>query len=132
MSMDTSRATHSTSEVATETGGLLAGFGIITAALFPFALPGLLLVVAPLALVALAGVVLALPIVLPLWLVRSLRRRLSARERAEPRRQPTAGAGSARAVRRGRAAPAAAPASESAAATEIAAVKPSVNACVEA
>jgi hypothetical protein len=88
--MDTSHTTPSTTEVATEAGGLLAGLGIITAALFPFALPGLLLVVVPLALVAVVVLVLAIPLLLPLWLVRSLRRRLSARRRAEPRRQPTA------------------------------------------
>jgi hypothetical protein len=60
--------------------GLLAGLGILTMALFPIALPGVLLfVVAPLALVAVAGVLLAIPLLLPLWLIRLVRRRSSAR-----------------------------------------------------
>jgi hypothetical protein len=51
---------------------VLVGFGILTMALFPLALPGLLLVVAPLLLVVAIGALLALPLVLPLWLVRSV------------------------------------------------------------
>jgi membrane protein implicated in regulation of membrane protease activity len=74
--MDTSRSTSSTTEIATEVSGLLAGLGILTTALFPFALPGLLLA-APLALVAVAGLLLAIPVVLPVWLVRVVRRRLA-------------------------------------------------------
>jgi hypothetical protein len=54
---------------------LLVGLGILTTALFPVALPGLLLfVVAPLALVAAAGLVLAIPLVLPLGLALALAR----------------------------------------------------------
>ena len=54
---------------------VLAGLGILTMALFPFALPGLLLfVAAPLILVAVVGVLLAIPLVVPLWLFRMLRR----------------------------------------------------------
>jgi hypothetical protein len=75
--MDTSRSTPRTSEIATEVNGLLAGLGILTTALFPFALPGLLLA-APLALLAVAGLILAIPVVLPLWLVRVVRRRVAA------------------------------------------------------
>jgi hypothetical protein len=60
---------------------LLAGVGILTVALFPLALPGLLLFVAPLLLVVAVGVLLALPLVLPLWLLRALRR-ASAHRRA--------------------------------------------------
>jgi hypothetical protein len=61
---------------------LLAGLGILTVTFFPFALPALLLVVAPLAVLALAGALLAMPVVVPLWLVRSLRRG-RARRRAD-------------------------------------------------
>ena len=54
---------------------LLVGLGILTTALFPVALPGLLLfVVAPLALVAAAGLVLAVPLLVPVALARALAR----------------------------------------------------------
>jgi membrane protein implicated in regulation of membrane protease activity len=80
--MNTPRRTPPSADVATEVNGLLAGLGIITAALFPIALPGLLLfVVAPLALVAVVGVLLAIPLVLPVWLVRTLIRSRSRRRR---------------------------------------------------
>jgi hypothetical protein len=77
--MHSPRSAPSSTEVATEAGGLLAGLGILTMALFPIALPGLLLfVVAPLVLLAVAGLLLAIPLVLPLWLARFLvRRRLA-------------------------------------------------------
>jgi hypothetical protein len=56
---------------------LLVGLGILTTALFPIALPGLLLfVVAPLMLVAVVGLLLAVPLgvlLLPVWLVRRSR-----------------------------------------------------------
>jgi hypothetical protein len=63
---------------------LLAGLGILTVALFPLALPGLLIfVVAPLILLLAVGALLALPLVLPLGLVRTvLRLRSRRRERA--------------------------------------------------
>ena len=49
-------------------------------ALFPIAVPGLLLfVVAPLLLVVAVGVLLAIPLVLPLWLVRTVTRSRSRR-----------------------------------------------------
>jgi len=61
----------------------LVGLGILTMALFPFALPGLLLfVVAPLALVAVVGLLLAIPLVLPLGLARIVMRGRSRRRRA--------------------------------------------------
>jgi hypothetical protein len=83
--MHAPRPTPSSAEVATEAGGLLAGLGILTMALFPIALPGLLVfVVAPLALVAVAGLLLAIPLVLPLWLGRIL-------VRSRPRRRRAAG-----------------------------------------
>ena len=60
----------------------LVGLGILTMALFPFALPGLLLfVVAPLALVAVIGLLLAIPLVLPLGLARIVMRGRSRRRR---------------------------------------------------
>ena len=72
--MNTPRRTPSTTELATEVNGLLAGLGILTVALFPFAVPCLVLVVAPVAVLALAGALLAAPLVLPLWLFRRFRR----------------------------------------------------------
>ena len=54
---------------------LLAGLGILTVALFPIAVPGLLLfVVAPLIFVAVPAVLLAIPVVVPLALLRAFRR----------------------------------------------------------
>jgi hypothetical protein len=73
-------------EVATEAGGLLVGLGIITMALSPFALPGLVLAlpliipVIPLALVAGALWLLARLVVLPFRLARSLVRSRSGTE----------------------------------------------------
>jgi len=73
----------SSAELTTEVSGLLTGLGILTMTLFPIALPGLLLfVVAPLLLVAIAGLLLAIPIVLPLWLARALGRSWSGRRGA--------------------------------------------------
>jgi hypothetical protein len=69
----------SSSDVATEVANLSAGLGILTIPLFPFALPALLLVVVPLALLAMVGVLLAVPFVLPLWLARVVLRRRSHR-----------------------------------------------------
>jgi hypothetical protein len=54
---------------------VLAGLGILTVALFPLALPGLLLfVVAPLLPVAVVGLLVAIPLALPLWLARAVLR----------------------------------------------------------
>jgi len=67
-------------DVATEVSGLVTGLGILTFALFPVALPGLILfVVAPLALVAVVGLLLAAPLVLLVWLARTIRRSRSKR-----------------------------------------------------
>jgi hypothetical protein len=77
-------------EVATEVNGLLVGLGIITMALSPFALPGLLLALplviplVPVALVAGALWLLARLLRLPFRLARSLvRSRSGAPMRAE-------------------------------------------------
>jgi hypothetical protein len=56
-------------EVVSEVNSLAAVLGIVTMALFPLALPGLLLLIAPLALVPVLGL-LVIPFVLPVWLVR--------------------------------------------------------------
>ena len=99
--MKTKRAGHSLAEVATETSNGLAGLGILTVALFPLALPGLLLfVIAPLALVAVVGGLLAVPLVLPFWLARIVRQSRSHRRRpavpaSEEIRTVAAGAGAA-------------------------------------
>jgi hypothetical protein len=79
---------------------LLAGLGILTVALFPLALPGLLFVVAPLLLVLAVGALLALPLVLPLWLVRGV-----ARLRSRRRERLAAGSASAAATPFGSAEP---------------------------
>jgi hypothetical protein len=71
--MHVSRATPSSADVAVEVSSLSVGLGILTMTLFPFALPALVLL-APLALVAVAGALLAAPILLPLWLARTVRR----------------------------------------------------------
>ena len=69
---------------------VLAGLGILTVALFPLALPGLLLfVVAPLLPVAVVGLLVAIPLALPLWLARAVLRRAERkvdvrRDRLEP------------------------------------------------
>ena len=55
---------------------LIVGLTTLTIQFFPFALPLLILVIAPLAVLALAGLLLALPILLPLWLGRRALRSL--------------------------------------------------------
>jgi hypothetical protein len=73
-------------EVVGEVGSLAAVLGVLTMALFPLALPGLLLAIAPLALVPVVGL-LAILFVLPVWLARVVLR-------GRPRRRssvPTAG-----------------------------------------
>ena len=78
--MHTSRAAPSAADVGTEVTSLSAGLGILTFTIFPLALPGLLLfVVAPLALVAVPGLLLAGLLVLPFWLTRIVLRSRSRR-----------------------------------------------------
>lgn len=73
--MQVQDAGHSATDVAMEANAFLWGLGTVTFAIFPLALPGLLLfVVAPLALVAVAGALLTIPLVLPVWLARALLR----------------------------------------------------------
>jgi hypothetical protein len=76
--MHTRNPAPSPPEVAMEASGLLVGLGIVTMALSPFALPGLVLALplliplVPLALVAGALWLLVRVLVLPFRLVRSL------------------------------------------------------------
>jgi len=69
----------SPADVASEGNALATGLGIITFTFFPFALPALVFVIAPLALLGLVAAVLAIPFVLPVWLVRRVRRRRAER-----------------------------------------------------
>jgi hypothetical protein len=85
--MDPHTEAPSPADVAAEAGGLIAGLGIVTMQLFPWALPCLILVIGPLAVLALAGLVLALPILVPLWLFRFLRSRLRGRPELQPARR---------------------------------------------
>jgi NADH:ubiquinone oxidoreductase subunit H len=77
--MDERFETPSAADIAGHVGALSAGLGILTVPLFPFAIPLIVLTIAPLAVLAVAGLLLALPILLPLWLARrvlaALRRR---------------------------------------------------------
>jgi hypothetical protein len=80
--MNASPTAPSSAEVADQLGSLSAGLGIITIQLFPFALPLLVLVIAPLALLAVPALLLAGLLALPLWLARLVRRGLSRRRGA--------------------------------------------------
>jgi hypothetical protein len=71
-------------DVAAEAGSLMAGLGILTVQIFPFSLPLLILVVGPLLPLAVAGLLLAAPFLLPVWLARVVRRS-RARRRASAR-----------------------------------------------
>ena len=76
--MDAQSESHSAADLAATVGTLVVGLTTLTIQLFPFALPLIVLTIAPLAVLALAGLVLALPVVVPVWLgrraVRALRR----------------------------------------------------------
>jgi hypothetical protein len=76
----------STADVASEANGLLTGLGILTIQIFPIALPLLVLVVAPLALLAVIGLLLAGILMLPVWLARIVfRGRAAGASRSRPR-----------------------------------------------
>ena len=87
--MPTSQTTRSSADVAMEVTSLSAGLGIIGITLSPLMLPGLVLVLGPLALVAVAGLLLAAPLLLPIWLARIVQRR-RAREGHRPSRRAAA------------------------------------------
>jgi hypothetical protein len=99
--MDAHSESPSAADVVDVVGALNVGLGTLTFQLFPFALPLLILVVGPLAVVAVAGLLLALPIILPLWLGRRV---LNARRRPpQPgpvRHQPSAQLAARPAMRR--------------------------------
>jgi hypothetical protein len=100
--MDTRSESPSPADLAVEAGGLIQGLGTLTIALFPFAIPLLVLVIGPIAVLALAGLVLALPILLPLWLgglaLRALRGRRERYASARPRSTPPTGTSKRRAL----------------------------------
>jgi hypothetical protein len=68
--MRTSPDHPSSADIAMEVASLSAGLGTLTIPLFPLLLPGLVLVLRPLAVLALAEAILAAPVVLPFWLIR--------------------------------------------------------------
>jgi hypothetical protein len=70
--MDAHSESPSPADLAGEAGMLVVGLTTLTIQIFPFALPLLILVIGPIAVLALAGVLLALPILVPLWLARKL------------------------------------------------------------
>jgi hypothetical protein len=82
--MNARRSEISAEDLATEANGLATGLGMVTMIYFPFALPGLLLVlpfllpVIPLLLVAGLGYLLVQLLLLPLRLARTVRRRRAA------------------------------------------------------
>jgi hypothetical protein len=81
--MPSPRSGSSSTDVSAEATTLAAGFGIITFALFPLAVPGLLVfVIAPLLPFAVIALALAAPILLAVGLGRVVRRARS------PRRSP--------------------------------------------
>jgi hypothetical protein len=77
---NTYRGAPSLADAGAEITSLSAVLGVVTMALFPFALPGLLLfVVLPLILVAVPGLVLVGLLVVPVGLIRVVRRSRSRR-----------------------------------------------------
>jgi NADH:ubiquinone oxidoreductase subunit H len=95
--MDERTDAPSAADLASEAGMLVVGLTTLTIQIFPFALPLLILVIGPLAVLALAGLLLALPILVPLWLARrvmaAIRRRRDGA--AVPRQLTGASAGAA-------------------------------------
>jgi hypothetical protein len=82
--MDERSDTPSPADLAGEVGMLVVGLTTLTIQIFPFALPLLILVIGPLAVLALAGLLLALPILVPLWLARRLTAALRRRRDTRP------------------------------------------------
>jgi membrane protein implicated in regulation of membrane protease activity len=88
--MDTHSESPSPADLAGEAGMLVVGLTTLTIQIFPFALPLIVLTIAPLAVLALAGLVLALPVVVPVWLGRRAVRALRRERRPEPEARPVA------------------------------------------
>jgi hypothetical protein len=82
--MDERSDTPSVADLAGQAGALAVGLTTVTIQIFPFALPLLILVIGPLTVLALAGLLLAIPILLPLWLGRRALRALRSRSKSEP------------------------------------------------
>jgi hypothetical protein len=79
----------SLAEVSAGVSTGMAGLGIVTFALFPLTVPGLMLfVIAPLVLLAIVGAVLVMPVVLAIWLGRMI---LRSRSRNRARDVPATG-----------------------------------------
>lgn len=74
-----SHTTLSPSEVADGTATSITALSMIVLQFFPFAIPALVLVLAPLALLGAVAALLAAPIVVPVWLIRRVRRSRSER-----------------------------------------------------
>jgi hypothetical protein len=91
MGMDERSETPSTADLAGAAGALSTGLAVVTIQLFPFAMPLIVLVIGPLAVLALAGLLLALPILLPLWLARRVLLALRGRAETVPVRQRHSG-----------------------------------------
>jgi Flp pilus assembly protein TadB len=80
-------------DVVTEAAGWVVSLGIVTMALFPFALPGLVLAavaVVPLLLLALLVALVAVVVAAPLLAVRGLRRRTKRRREGASERHGAA------------------------------------------
>jgi hypothetical protein len=86
--MDTHSESPSPADLAAVAGGLIVGLTTLTIQVFPLAVPLLILVIGPLAVLGLAGLVLAIPILLPLWLGRLALRALRGRGEPGPGGQP--------------------------------------------
>jgi hypothetical protein len=89
--MDERFETPSAADLAGWVGAFSAGLGILTVPLFPLALPLIVLTIAPLAVLAVAGLLLALPIILPIWLARRVLAALRRRPQPPPVRHPHGG-----------------------------------------
>ena len=72
--MDARRPAISPTDVVTDGTNAVTGVAMLTLQFFPFAIPALVLVVAPVALLAGAALLVASPVLLPLWLLARARR----------------------------------------------------------
>ena len=98
--MDEHSESPSALDLLDEAGALVVGLTTLTIQIFPFALPLLILVIGPLAVLGLAAALLALPIVLPFWLGRLALRAL--RNRSDPNEGRQVSLTSGRPATRGR------------------------------
>jgi hypothetical protein len=87
--MNTERSRTSIGELLTEVSDLVVGLGIMTMAVAPFAIPVLVLVLAPLAIVGLLMAIVAAVAVPPVLLIRLRVRRQRDRRAAGPARTAT-------------------------------------------